>query len=592
DDDILRQYNELGKDDKEANQKLSNERLFLYFIQNGKCLYSGKPLDISLLSTYDIDHIVPQSYIKDDSFSNKALVLAEENRQKEDRYPFVDELNISQNVKNWWKSLYNQSKGAKTPLFTKKKYEALTRTAPFSEFEKEGFINRQLVETRQIMKHVKNLLEEEFDTKVEEIDGIKYEIPKINVLSMKSQFTDGIRKSNHFYKSRNLNDYHHAHDAYIIANVGQFLKDNINYGDERTNIITASKREQRNYSKLIDEKDKASEDNANAKELRNKNSKLINWFNKSAANKETGEKLVDYMRTVLGYTNCNIVRLYSEEKGEFFNESVYRKAPDLIPVKRDLNGQKYGGTKGIRPAYCVLVKYSTLEKKKEISKIGVFSVMRIEKKTAEEDLLRFISQKNPDWKDIEIIEKKLLNNQIVITDTGIRRMFRSWNKTDGIVFNKGQQIVLESQDYQTLIKFKKEEFDKLEGEEKLHLYDSLTKLFKSQEILSDNSLNAFKELSEKFLTLPLKNIVEKTTIKEVGQSEVIKAMVSYISAGKVPSKDGNLDKLEKLILEKNEKGKPKNNFNNKIIKIGTKSLENYTVLHQSITGLYETRRKL
>ncbi|MDR0299692.1 MAG: type II CRISPR RNA-guided endonuclease Cas9, partial [Streptococcaceae bacterium] len=161
DDDILRQYNELGKDDKEANAKLSNERLFLYFIQNGKCLYSGKPLDKYLpsLSACEIDHIIPQSYIKDDSFSNKALVIRDDNQRKLDAYPFAD--GIDEAVKKWWKSLYLQNKDLKMPLFTKKKYEALTRTAPFSEFEKEGFFNRQLFETRQIMKHVKNLLEEE-----------------------------------------------------------------------------------------------------------------------------------------------------------------------------------------------------------------------------------------------------------------------------------------------------------------------------------------------------------------------------------------------------------------------------------------------
>ena len=76
-----------------------------------------------------------------------------------------------------------------------------------------------------------------------------------------------------------------------------------------------------------------------------------------------------------------------------------------------------------------------------------------------------------------------------------------------------------------------------------------------------------------------KNILEKTTIKEVGQKEVIAGMVSYLSAGKVGSKDTNLAKVNKAL-------------NNKILKIGNKSMENYTILHQSITGLYETRIKL
>ena len=45
---------------------LDDERLVLYFMQNGKCMYCGKPLEINQLDKYQVDHILPQSYIKDD----------------------------------------------------------------------------------------------------------------------------------------------------------------------------------------------------------------------------------------------------------------------------------------------------------------------------------------------------------------------------------------------------------------------------------------------------------------------------------------------------------------------------------------------
>lgn len=596
DADILRQYNQLGKDDKEANAKLSDERLFLYFIQNGKCLYTQGTFTLAeneqgKLQIYDEngeiaerDHIVPQSYIKDDSLSNKALVSHNANQSKLENYPFVDM--IDDGIQKWWKSLRDQNINLKTPLFTKKKYEALTRTAPFSEFEEEGFINRQLVESRQIIKHVKNLLTEEFgfETVINEV-GEKEKVKKANILSMKASFTDGIRKANDFYKSRELNDYHHAHDAYIIANVGQFLKNEINFGDERANIIRVKSQDKKSLMKTIEDKLHDAEMNTKAKNLRDKNTYLVRLFNAKAANLGTGELLVDYMREVFRYKNCNIVRMYSEESGEFYNESIYKadkkddkgnlkEKSDLISVKNGLDGRKYGGTSSIKPAYCVVVKYNTLEKKKEVSKIGVFSVMRIEKLEAKRDLLGFIQSKNPDWDNIEVVMPKILNNQIVITDTGIRRMFRSWNKTDGIVFNKGRQIILENVAYQTLVKF-----DSATDFEKSKLYQTLLDLLKQEEILSDKSIEGFEKLQEKFLRLPLKNILEKTTIKEVGQKEVIAGMVSYLSAGKVGSKDTNLAKVNKAL-------------NNKILKIGNKSMENYTILHQSITGLYETRIKL
>ena len=77
---------------KHQGDKNINERLYLYFIQCGKCLYSDTKLDIEKLSLYQIDHIIPQSYKKDDSIENKALVLSSENQRKKDSYLLTDEI--------------------------------------------------------------------------------------------------------------------------------------------------------------------------------------------------------------------------------------------------------------------------------------------------------------------------------------------------------------------------------------------------------------------------------------------------------------------------------------------------------------------
>ena len=76
-------YNKLYKE-LNSEEKIDKEKLFLYFIQEGKSLYSGTPLDIHHLEQYEVDHIVPRSLIKDDSIDNKALVLKEENQRKAD----------------------------------------------------------------------------------------------------------------------------------------------------------------------------------------------------------------------------------------------------------------------------------------------------------------------------------------------------------------------------------------------------------------------------------------------------------------------------------------------------------------------------
>ena len=43
-------------------------------------MYTGEALDINQLSSYDIDHIVPQAFIKDDSLDNRVLTSSKDNR--------------------------------------------------------------------------------------------------------------------------------------------------------------------------------------------------------------------------------------------------------------------------------------------------------------------------------------------------------------------------------------------------------------------------------------------------------------------------------------------------------------------------------
>ena len=67
---------------------LRSDKLYLYFTQMGKCMYSGDPIDLARLATdYDIDHIYPQSVVKDDSLDNRVLVRRELNAAKKRPLP-------------------------------------------------------------------------------------------------------------------------------------------------------------------------------------------------------------------------------------------------------------------------------------------------------------------------------------------------------------------------------------------------------------------------------------------------------------------------------------------------------------------------
>lgn len=55
-------------------------------------MYSGDNIELDALMSdqYDIDHIIPQSLAKDDSWDNRVLVKSELNRRKTNDYPVPD----------------------------------------------------------------------------------------------------------------------------------------------------------------------------------------------------------------------------------------------------------------------------------------------------------------------------------------------------------------------------------------------------------------------------------------------------------------------------------------------------------------------
>ena len=128
DSNILKEY-------PTDNIQLQNDRLFLYYLQNGKDMYTGKPLDINNLSSYDIDHIIPQAFIKDDSIDNRVLTSSKDNRGKSDNVP---DLEIVKKMKGFWQQLLDSK------LISERKFTNLTKAerGGLDDRDKAGFIKR------------------------------------------------------------------------------------------------------------------------------------------------------------------------------------------------------------------------------------------------------------------------------------------------------------------------------------------------------------------------------------------------------------------------------------------------------------------
>ena len=327
--------------------KLKAKKLYLYYTQLGRCMYTGEKIELNELNTnkYDIDHIYPQSKVKDDSFTNTVLVKRESNAAKTDRYPLGSDIQTPSN-RRFWKFL--KDKG----LITVEKYNRLVRTEEFSDEELTGFIARQLVETSQSVKAVANILGELNQetlicySKAENVSSFRQNFGKIK---------DGNRKSDNneqLIKVREINDYHHAKDAYLNVVVGNVY--DTKFTRNVFNFIK-DKKDGRKYS-------------------------LNNVFYENVSNSNTVawemNKTVHQVEKVMNNNNILVTRRTSEQKGGLFDATVYKakvaeNAKEGVyyplktsnPVVKDVT--KYGGFTKVKIAYYSIFEYTLVSKKGE-----------------------------------------------------------------------------------------------------------------------------------------------------------------------------------------------------------------------------------
>lgn len=327
DDDVRELQSVLDEWGDAAHNKLQSDKLFLYFIQLGKCLYTGKSIDLeSLISgdgTYNIEHIYPRSFVKDDSIiNNKILVDSKANGDKSDSYP-IDPA-IQEKMRGYWTRLN------KIGLISDEKFKRLTRNSHFTEEEKFEFINRQLVETRQSTKAVATLLKKLY--------------PDTEIVYVKAGLVSEFRQTFDILKSRAVNDLHHAKDAYLNIVVGnvwhlkfsrRFWNANSHYSIKPEVIFTRTVicGDKIVWNGVLDK------------------NRVVNIVRKNTAH-------------MTMYSYCK----HSGQNGGFFDQNPLKAAEGLIPLKKDRPTEIYGGYNGATVAGFVLVKYRS-NKKMEISLI-------------------------------------------------------------------------------------------------------------------------------------------------------------------------------------------------------------------------------
>ena len=212
--DILRIYEEnaldnLTKDDKDYDfiskvSKLaqpSREEITKYkcwLEQKYRSPYTGEMIPLAKLFTpaYEIEHIIPQSRYFDDSFSNKVICEAEVNKLKDRQLGFEfikahkgEKVQISQSetveilsVEAYEKFVKDHYSGNRTKM-----KKLLMDDIP------DGFIERQLNDSRYISRVVKGLLS---NIVREKLDNGEYEQEAVskNLISCNGSITDRLKK--------------------------------------------------------------------------------------------------------------------------------------------------------------------------------------------------------------------------------------------------------------------------------------------------------------------------------------------------------------------------------------------------------------
>lgn len=295
-----------------ADGKFNSDKLVLYYRQMGKSMYSGEPIrldDVFDTNICDIDHIYPQSKIKDDSLDNRVLVFKKENAEKGDSYPLAEKVRTK--MRAFWSMLKERG------LMSDGKYARLTRTTPLTREELTDFINRQLVSTRQSTKAV--------------IELLKKMLPETEVVYAKAGNANQFKQDNGIIKVRELNDLHHAKDAYINIVVGNVYNTKFNH----------------NAAFYFQENG-----------LDSYNMKYLFTRDIPGAWK-VAEK--EFVKQTAAKNTCRIIRMTERGKGAFFNATIKTAGANdgLIPLKQSgaiSDTGKYGGYDSAATAYFMLVR--------------------------------------------------------------------------------------------------------------------------------------------------------------------------------------------------------------------------------------------
>lgn len=521
----------------------------LYFLQNGRDLYTNETINIDRLSEYDIDHILPQSLVKDDSLDNRVLTSARINREKNDT--FASE-KFGRKMGAQWREIHWNG------LMTQRKLNhLLMRPDEISKYA-TGFINRQLVETRQVIKLVEELISSEY--------------PAASIVAVKANLTHQFRQTFNFPKLREVNDYHHAFDAALTAFIGTYLLKQ--YPKLERFFV---------YGKFAKQPINLTRFNVIRK---------LAVAEEPIANIETGEILWDktadikYFEKLYNYKRLLVTHEVRENYGAMFDQTIF-KATDsrkrLIQKKKGFATETYGGYTGRTLAYLTIVKVVT-NKDTQYQVVGVPTTMVTQiqqleatgltsKQAVTKAVGAMINENNKKLQSYEVLLPKVRFEQVV-RDEVKGHIHRFALGTDTYYHNI-QELYLPLT-IQRAFLGKRNDTDAQTEQNLLTVFE--TTLAQVNRYFPLYEMNKFKQIlnsaQEKFAALPTKNKTVKNKLV-TGKDGVLNNLFIGLHA------NASLGDLKILGM--------KTGFGKLQVPGGLKLTDQAEIIYQSPTGLFERK---
>lgn len=539
-DDVRNWTKEIeGREEREFNSK----KLYLYYTQKGRCMYTGETIDLDELmsanSKWDIDHIYPQSRIKDDSLDNMVLAKKSENAKKGNKLLSSE---IRKRQYPMWSDLYQSE------FISKKKYERLTRKNDFTNEELAGFIERQIVETRQSTKAVAELLK-----RINEKSQIVY---------VKAGLVSSFRHDHDddpvFVKSRRVNDYHHAKDAYLNIVVGNVY--NAKFTDNPRKWIKENRNTNYSIRRVFD-----------FDVMRG--TKIV-WHGM----KESSQSIAT-VKKVMGRNDI----LYTEpsycDKGQLFNETLASKGKDnVIPLKKGLDAYKYGGYSSAKTCCFAFIEFDGKKntRQKQIVDIPIYIANMAKQDVS---VITDYLQESKGYQNVVMKKYPIKKNACIVVDGFPMRIRGAQLKN--IMFKGAVQLVVDGNSYKIIKKIEKyleknylnevsEEFDGFSNNDLYLIYEILVDKL-SETVYNKRSSNQYKILDNN------REIFEELETFE--KAKVINEIITMLRCDASTTADlklvGGPSTAGGLTVNKNT--------------VGASCL---VLINQSVTGLYEEREVL